>query len=32
MDWWNGSPFKVFYEKYLEPFVNDVKAFVNRVI
>lgn len=31
LDWWNSSPFKTFYETYLEPFVNDIRAFVGRI-
>lgn len=29
--WWNESPFKVFYEKYLEPFVNSAADLFKRL-
>ena len=31
LDWWNSSPFKVFYEQHLEPIVNSVKNLIERV-
>lgn len=31
LEWWNESPFKAFYEQYLEPFVNSAKDLFNRL-
>lgn len=32
LEWWNESPFKAFYEQYLEPFVNSAKDLFNRLM
>ena len=31
LDWWNTSPFKVFYETYLEPIVKSVQDLIGRI-
>jgi len=31
LNWWNESPFKTFYEEHLKKFVDDIKAFVERI-
>ena len=31
LDWWNTSPFKTFYETYLEPIVKSVQNLIERI-